>query len=71
MLRTYITTSGDMWDMIALKTLGNEAHKDALIKSNLKHRRVYVFPAGVTLTIPVITVKPPSTLPPWKRGAGL
>ena len=45
------------------------AHTDALIKSNLKHKRVYIFPAGIILTIPVITVKPPSTLPPWKRRA--
>lgn len=68
MPKTYITTSGDMWDAIAHKTLGNVNYTDALIKSNLKHRYTFLFPAGVVLTIPDIEVKPPSSLPPWKRG---
>ena len=71
MPKTYKTTLGDMWDAIALKTLGSEMHKDTLINSNQKHRHIYIFPAGVVLTIPVVTVAPPSSLPPWKRGAGV
>lgn len=57
-----------MWDAIALKTLGSEMYTDALINNNLKHRHIYIFPAGVVLTIPAVTVKPPLSLPPWKRG---
>jgi len=71
MPKTYKTTLGDMWDAIALKTLGSEMHKDALINSNQKHRHIYIFSAGVVLTIPAVTVAPPSSLPPWKRGAGI
>ena len=68
MLKTYTTISGDMWDLIAKKTLGNEMQTDALIKANIKHRDIFVFPAGVTLTIPDLPVKLPDSLPPWKRG---
>lgn len=67
MPKTYTTILGDMWDQIALKTLGNEMQTDSLIKTNLKHRYTYIFPAGVTLTIPDIPIKPLSGLPPWKR----
>ena len=69
MPKTYTTISGDMWDAIAKKTLDNEMHTDALIKANIKHRNVFMFPAGVKLTIPDVPAKPPEGLPPWKRGA--
>lgn len=71
MPKTYITTSGDMWDMIARRELGSEMHTDALMKANIKHRNTFIFPAGVVLTIPAVTVKTPDTLPPWKRGAAV
>jgi len=67
MPKTYTTILGDMWDVIAFKTLGNANYKDVLIKSNLRHKYIFLFPAGVVLTIPDIEVKPPPTLPPWKR----
>ena len=68
MPNTYTTTLGDMWDLIAKKTLGNEMQTDALIKANIKHRRTFIFPAGVVLTIPDLPIRPPDGLPPWKRG---
>ncbi|GHU42184.1 hypothetical protein FACS1894111_05670 [Clostridia bacterium] len=67
MPKTYTTISGDMWDLIAKKTLGNEMQTDALIKANIKQRHIFVFRAGVTLTIPDLPVKLPDSLPPWKR----
>jgi phage tail protein X len=68
MLKTYTTISGDMWDAIALKTLESESHTGALMKANLRHRHIYIFPAGVKLMIPEITAQQPPGLPPWKRG---
>lgn len=68
MPKIYTTVSGDMWDLIAKKTLGNEMQTDTLIKANIKHRHTFVFPADVKLTIPDLPVKPPDSLPPWKRG---
>lgn len=68
MPKTYITISGDAWDLIAYKTLGNEMHTNALIENNLRYRDVAIFPAGVVLNIPDIPTPAASGLPPWKRG---
>ncbi len=68
MPKTYTTTLGDMWDLIAQKTLGSEIYTDALIKANLEHRSIYIFPANIKLTIPDIAAKPLAGLPPWKQG---
>jgi len=68
MPKTYITTSGDKWDLIAKKTLGNEMHMNALMQANIRHRNTFIFPAGIELVIPDIPAKPPEGLPPWKRG---
>lgn len=66
---TYITTSGDKWDLIARRTLGSEMRTDALINANRRHRHIFIFPANVRLTIPDLPARPPGGLPPWKRGA--
>jgi phage tail protein X len=71
MPKTYSTISGDMWDMIAKKMYDNEMYTDVLIKANIKHRNVFMFPAGVKLTVPDVPVKPPEGLPPWKKMATL
>ena len=72
MSKTYLTVSGDMWDMIAKKTLGSEMRADALIKANIKYRHIFIFPANIRLTIPDAPARPAGGLPPWKRqGAGV
>jgi phage tail protein X len=71
MPKTYVTTSGDMWDLIAKKTLGSEMYTDALMTANAAHREIFIFPANITLTIPDITIKPAEGLPPWKRGGAV
>lgn len=68
MPKNYTTISGDVWDLIASKTLGNEMYTNKLIESNLKYRDVVIFPAGVVLQIPEIKTPAASGLPPWKRG---
>lgn len=68
MSKTYTTISGDMWDIIAYKTLGDETYTDKLIKNNLQYRNVVIFPAGVVLDIPDIETQFSAKLPPWKRG---
>ena len=67
MPKTYTTISGDMWDSIALKTLGREADMDALLEANEEQRETAIFPAGVVLTIPDVSNVEPSILPPWRR----
>lgn len=52
----------------AYKTLGDEAYTDRLMKLNPQYRRTFVFPAGITLTVPEPETRVSSDLPPWKRG---
>lgn len=67
-MSSYISVSGDMWDMIAKKTLGSELHKDKLIKANIEYSEIFIFPAGIKLNIPALVEEVPLQLPPWKRG---
>lgn len=70
----YTTISGDMWDAIAFKTLGDIKYTDKLIKANIEYVSVYVFPAGVVLNVPDIDeindkeVLEDEAMPAWKRG---
>ena len=72
MSRTYITAQGDMWDSIAYSQLGDVSHTDKLMNLNFNYREYYVFPAGITLTLPDIAINesPSASLPPWKRVSG-
>jgi len=67
MANTYRTISGDRWDAIAYKMLGSESHTNKLIEANKQHRNIYIFPAGVVLTVPDVQPAVPVELPPWKR----
>lgn len=66
---TYITKSGDVWDMIAYKEMGSCNHVEALINANRAYLGTAIFSAGVVLTIPDISNERPSVLPPWRRNA--
>ena len=68
-MRTYTTVQGDLWDSIAYRQMGSTSHTDRLINANLQYRDVYLFPAGVVLTLPEITDGGSSetNLPPWKK----
>lgn len=69
MPKQYTTITGDQWDIVALKTLGNELYKTDIMKANLKYRGIVIFPAGITLAIPEVETEIFSeSLPPWKRG---
>lgn len=68
MFNTYTTISGDTWDIVAYKVWGNEMYTDSLIKANLEHKDTFIFPAGVTLTLPEIELEVSESLPPWKQG---
>ena len=67
MAKTYRTISGDTWSVIAYKALGNSMYMDKLIKSNLEHKDIFLFPAGVILTLPEISAKVSEALPPWRK----
>lgn len=65
MAQIYTTTSGDTWDNIAYKTTGDGCNMDLLIAENPQYCDQFVFPAGITLTIPDIEEETSSTVPPW------
>jgi hypothetical protein len=56
-----------MWDGIAYKELGDVSYTDKLMNLNQKYRECYLFPAGITLTLPDPVPVTSDTLPPWKR----
>lgn len=64
---TYITISGDTWDIVAYKVYGNEMYMDMLIKANMEYKDIYIFPAGINLFLPEIDIEVSETLPPWKQ----
>lgn len=69
----YRTVSGDTWDLIAFKVLGNEKYFHRLIRSNLNLINIAIFDANIPVIIPKIeenfkTEIPEEKLPPWKRG---
>ena len=64
---TYTTKQGDRWDLIAFRVLGNENYMSQLLEANKQHREVYIFSAGVELSIPEIAEETVSTAPPWRR----
>jgi phage tail protein X len=66
-MASYITKSGDMWDMIAYSQLGSASYADKLMEANLQYKDLFLFPSGVVLTLPEITTTVSSQLPPWKR----
>ncbi|MBE3586572.1 MAG: tail protein X [Thermoanaerobacter sp.] len=67
MPKEYVTIQGDMWDGIAKKTLGSEYYMTDLIDANPDYREIIIFPAGIRLVIPDISIPIPQILPPWKR----
>lgn len=67
--KTYVTTQGDMWDLIAFTQMGSETYMHLLIEANPQYREMVIFPANVALTIPDVpaAATTATNLPPWKR----
>lgn len=63
----YSTIQGDTWDMIAFKQLGSEEYTNLLIQENPTYINQVIFPAGIELSLPEISIPKSSNLPPWKR----
>lgn len=68
MAGTYRTRSGDTWDAIAYREMGSGLFMDKLIAANPSKVDTFIFPAGVILEIPDVTVTTSETVPPWFGG---
>ena len=66
-MRKYQTIAGDVWDLIAFKTLGASRHVETLINANREHIDTFIFKAGVELNIPEIDTTKRAKLPPWRK----
>lgn len=51
-MKTYITTSGQTWDQIALDLYGNEYYCSNLMDANPDKLDYLIFPAGIKLKLP-------------------
>lgn len=64
---TYTTIAGDMWDLIAYKTLGDCKYVETLINANREYLDTFIFDAGIELEIPDVTTEQKAVnLPPWR-----
>ena len=68
-MNTYTTIQGDTWDGMAYKLFGNEKYMKDLIEANWRYADVMLFSAGVSLTVPDISVdeEDDGNLPIWRR----
>ena len=57
-MKKYNTVSGDVWDWVAYKKLGNCLHMEKLINANRELVSTFVFKADTTKV---------AKLPPWRR----
>jgi phage tail protein X len=68
--RIYVSTQGDVWDVIAIKVYGfkrgNESLMYRLLEENYPLRNVSVFPAGLAVVVPEVAVETEIPLVPWK-----
>lgn len=55
-----------MWDNMAYKLMGGVQYTDLLIRANRKYCDLFVFPAGIELTVPDVAEPVYDKLPPWK-----
>lgn len=62
---SYVTVSGDQWDIISYNLFGNENYTGDIIQANLEYADIVVFPAGIILNIPEIAVENYG-IPPWR-----
>lgn len=67
----YLTKSGDTWDRVAKEMYGNEYSADILMKANAEYIGVFIFSAGVELTVPKLEEEKSGALPPWKYEADI
>lgn len=66
--RTIRTVDGDTFDSLALEFYDDEKQTKLLYDANPDYCDVLIFPADVTLQVPIVEGSDlPETLPPWRR----
>jgi phage tail protein X len=69
----YVSTQGDVWDMIAMRVYGlkrgNEHLMFRLLEANYALRELSIFSAGTAVVVPDIQIETEIPLVPWKNAA--
>lgn len=65
-MEAYTTIQGDMWDSIAYRVYGSEAHMGILMESNMELLDIFIFGAGTVLAVPELGTEEGVELPPWR-----
>lgn len=65
--KKYTTQSGDMFDLIAFRELGDCKYTEKLIDANRDKIDNFIFSAGEVLNIPDVSKDKVDTLPPWRK----
>lgn len=65
-MREITTVQGDMFDMIALRELGDEHLSYRIMEENYGYHLIRIFSGGITLNIPAVTQVRRIQLTPWK-----
>lgn len=66
--RTYETTAGDTWDIIARRALGSERYIPEMIGANPTHGYTVRFGGAVLLTVPPQPDRTQAIArPPWRQ----
>ena len=63
----YRTVQGDTWDFIAYKLFGSEAYMKQLAEANWPLLDILVFPSGILMHVPDISLEGEDGLPYWKN----
>lgn len=65
-MRTYTTSSGEQWDMIAKAVYGDEMKLDILMQANPLLCDIYEFDYGTMVMVPDISDEEKAAMPPWR-----
>lgn len=64
----YTTSEGDTFDALALDVYDDEKKAHYIIQNNPDYADMIIFPAGITLYIPIIEdMETEEDVPPWRK----
>lgn len=62
---SYITVSGDTWDLISYKVYGSTKYINDLKDSNYDLKKIIIFPPEVAIVVPSIKLTTKGSEPDW------
>lgn len=63
----YVTVQGDTWDEISYNAYGSSDYIGLLMQANYNLLDVFIFSAGIEISIPEITDDDTEDIPDWRK----